>query len=171
MLIVKYGTVLKRYGTFTVQYVKNNLERLFRSGAYSIYGSRQPAVSLLRWGPLHPGRNQGKDTILTYYLSDEVIRYPPCPCALMYNPFISVVQIPAEIGLGIIHAISCKSDYIIRGDSEGNINIWNIKLRQSKNIHTGSALWIKHPVPSVFPLIKIGPIREWQLFRTENHIP
>jgi len=46
-------------------------------------------------------------------------------------------KIPAETGLGTITCISWKSDMIVRGDTEGNVNIWNMKTRQSKNIHTG----------------------------------
>jgi len=46
-------------------------------------------------------------------------------------------KIPAETGIGNINYIACKSELIVRGDSDGNINIWNIKERQSKNIHTG----------------------------------
>jgi len=46
-------------------------------------------------------------------------------------------KIPAETGLGTITCISWKSDMIVRGDTEGNVNIWNMKSRQSKNIHTG----------------------------------
>lgn len=47
------------------------------------------------------------------------------------------IKIPAETGLGTITCISWKSDMIVRGDTEGNVNIWNMKSRQSKNIHTG----------------------------------
>jgi len=47
-------------------------------------------------------------------------------------------KIPAESGLGTVTTICWKSDLIIRGDSEGNINIWNVKTRQSKNINTGN---------------------------------
>ena len=46
-------------------------------------------------------------------------------------------KIPAETGLGTITSISWKSDVIVRGCTEGNVNIWNMKTRQSKNIHTG----------------------------------
>jgi len=52
-------------------------------------------------------------------------------------------KIPAETGLGTIHTIAWKGDLIVRGDSEGNINIWNIKKRQSKNIHTGRGVVLK----------------------------
>ena len=46
-------------------------------------------------------------------------------------------KIPAETGLGTINSICWKSDMIVRGCTEGNVNIWNMKTRQSKNIHTG----------------------------------
>ena len=46
-------------------------------------------------------------------------------------------KIPAETGLGTITSILWKSDLIVRGCTEGNINIWNMKSRQNKNIHTG----------------------------------
>ena len=46
-------------------------------------------------------------------------------------------RIPAETGLGTVNAIASKAELIVRGDTDGNINIWNIKDRQSKNIHTG----------------------------------
>ena len=46
-------------------------------------------------------------------------------------------KIPAETGLGTVHCIAWKADLIVRGDSEGNVNVWNMKTRQSKNIHTG----------------------------------
>ena len=46
-------------------------------------------------------------------------------------------KIPAETGLGTITSICWKSDVIVRGCTEGNVNIWNMKTRQSKNIHTG----------------------------------
>ena len=46
-------------------------------------------------------------------------------------------RIPAETGIGTVNTIACKSDLIVRGDTDGNINIWNIKARQSKNVHTG----------------------------------
>jgi len=46
-------------------------------------------------------------------------------------------KIPAETGLGTITCICWKADMIVRGDTEGNVNIWNMKSRQSKNIHTG----------------------------------
>jgi len=46
-------------------------------------------------------------------------------------------RIPAETGIGTINAIASKAELIVRGDSDGNINIWNMKARQPKNIHTG----------------------------------
>ena len=46
-------------------------------------------------------------------------------------------KIPAETGLVSVTFICWKMDMIVRGDLEGNVNIWNMKLRQSKNIHTG----------------------------------
>ena len=46
-------------------------------------------------------------------------------------------KIPAETGLASVTSICWKMDMIVRGDMEGNVNIWNMKLRQSKNIHTG----------------------------------
>lgn len=37
---------------------------------------------------------------------------------------------------GTITCIAWKSDHIVRGDAEGNINVWDVKTRTSKNIST-----------------------------------
>ena len=39
--------------------------------------------------------------------------------------------------MGSVTCISWKSDLIVRGDSEGNINIYNVKTRECKNSNTG----------------------------------
>ena len=41
-------------------------------------------------------------------------------------------KIPAEANMGTVTCISWKSDLIVRGDSEGNINIYNVKTRECK---------------------------------------
>ena len=46
-------------------------------------------------------------------------------------------KIPAEANMGSVTCISWKSDLIVRGDSEGNINIYNVKTRECKNSNTG----------------------------------
>ena len=46
-------------------------------------------------------------------------------------------KIPAEAGLGTVNCITWKSDLIVRGDSEGNINVYNVKTRECKNTNTG----------------------------------
>ena len=46
-------------------------------------------------------------------------------------------KIPAEANMGTVTCISWKSDLIVRGDSEGNINIYNVKTRECKNSNTG----------------------------------
>ncbi len=37
---------------------------------------------------------------------------------------------------GTITCISWKSDHIVRGDSEGNLNIWDVRTRTSRHINT-----------------------------------
>ena len=39
--------------------------------------------------------------------------------------------------MGSVTCISWKSDLIVRGDSEGNINVYNVKTRECKNSNTG----------------------------------
>ena len=46
-------------------------------------------------------------------------------------------KIPAEANMGSVTCISWKSDLIVRGDSEGNINVYNVKTRECKNSNTG----------------------------------
>ena len=38
--------------------------------------------------------------------------------------------------------IAFKNDQIVQGDVDGMLNIWDLKARTSKNIHTGRG-WIK----------------------------
>ena len=38
--------------------------------------------------------------------------------------------------LATITCISWKSDHIVRGDSEGNLNIWDVRTKTSRNITT-----------------------------------
>lgn len=45
-------------------------------------------------------------------------------------------KVPAESSLGTITCIAWKSDHIVRGDSDGNINVWDVKTRTSRNIAT-----------------------------------
>jgi hypothetical protein len=45
-------------------------------------------------------------------------------------------------GVGTVTCIAFKNDQIVQGDVDGMLNIWDLKARTSKNIHTGRG-WIK----------------------------
>jgi hypothetical protein len=45
-------------------------------------------------------------------------------------------------GVGTVTCIAFKNDQIVQGDVEGMLNIWDLKARTSRNIHTGRG-WIK----------------------------
>ncbi|KAJ4431502.1 hypothetical protein ANN_20100 [Periplaneta americana] len=52
------------------------------------------------------------------------------------------IKIPPETGVGTVTCIAFKNDQIVQGDVDGMLNIWDLKARTSKNIHTGRG-WIK----------------------------
>ncbi|XP_063221643.1 WD repeat-containing protein 11-like [Bacillus rossius redtenbacheri] len=52
------------------------------------------------------------------------------------------IKIPPEAGVGTVTCIAFKNDQIVQGDVDGMLNIWDLKARTSKNIHTGRG-WIK----------------------------
>ena len=45
-------------------------------------------------------------------------------------------KVPAESNLATITCISWKSEVIVRADTEGNLNIWDVKTKSSRNIST-----------------------------------
>ena len=45
-------------------------------------------------------------------------------------------KVPAESSLGTITCIAWKSDHIVRGDADGNLNVWDVRTRTSRNIAT-----------------------------------
>ena len=45
-------------------------------------------------------------------------------------------KLPAEPGLSHITCIAWKSDHIVRGDVDGNVNVWDVRTRSSRNIST-----------------------------------
>lgn len=47
------------------------------------------------------------------------------------------IKIPPEAGVGAVTCIAFKNEQIVQGDMEGMLNIWDLKARTSKNIHTG----------------------------------
>ena len=46
-------------------------------------------------------------------------------------------KIDAESSLGTVTCIAWKSDHVVRGDADGNMNIWDLKTKSTKNISTG----------------------------------
>ncbi|GLH00339.1 Uncharacterized protein GBIM_06748 [Gryllus bimaculatus] len=52
------------------------------------------------------------------------------------------IKIPPENGVGTVTSIAFKNDQIVQGDVDGLLNIWDLKARTSKNVHTGRG-WIK----------------------------
>lgn len=52
------------------------------------------------------------------------------------------IKIPPEPGVGTVTCIAFKNDQIVQGDVDGMLNIWDLKARTSRNIHTGRG-WIK----------------------------
>ncbi|XP_067012842.2 WD repeat-containing protein 11 [Anabrus simplex] len=52
------------------------------------------------------------------------------------------IKIPPENGVGTVTCIAFKNDQIVQGDVDGMLNIWDLKLRTSKNVPTGRG-WIK----------------------------
>ncbi|KAJ9582833.1 hypothetical protein L9F63_022829, partial [Diploptera punctata] len=52
------------------------------------------------------------------------------------------IKIPPETGVGTVTCIAFKNDQIVQGDVDGMLNIWDLKARTSKNIHTGRG-WIR----------------------------
>lgn len=52
-------------------------------------------------------------------------------CSVVFQP-----------GVGTVTCIAFKNDQIVQGDVDGMLNIWDLKARTSRNIHTGRG-WIK----------------------------
>nr|CAD7258867.1 unnamed protein product [Timema shepardi] len=52
------------------------------------------------------------------------------------------IKIPPETGVGTVTCIAFKNDQIVQGDVDGLLNIWDLKGKSSKNVHTGRG-WIK----------------------------
>eukprot|EP00092_Neocalanus_flemingeri_P029430 GFUD01031956.1.p1 GENE.GFUD01031956.1~~GFUD01031956.1.p1 ORF type:complete len:979 (+),score=386.47 GFUD01031956.1:514-3450(+) len=112
-----------------------------------------PHITALEWSPLHTARGKKSDSISPS--EKEVCREQNMKEVTKEHIVLTDhdgqlyhftveghtikdgTKIPAETGLGTITCICWKSDMIVRGDTEGNVNIWNMKTRQSKNIHTG----------------------------------
>ena len=67
---------------------------------------------------------------------------------------------PAETSLGVITCIGWKSDHIVRGDSDGNLNVWDVRTRTSRNIATarGAVKKIRFaPGKGNFKLLVLNP--------------
>ena len=45
-------------------------------------------------------------------------------------------KVPAEASLATITCIAWKSDLIVRGDSEGNLNVWDVRTRTARSVAT-----------------------------------
>jgi len=114
-----------------------------------------PHITALEWSPLHTARVKKSGSTSpseevakeqkTKEVSKEHIVMTDHDGQLYHftvegHTIKDGTKIPAETGLGTITCISWKSDMIVRGDTEGNVNIWNMKTRQSKNIHTGRGM-------------------------------
>jgi len=111
-----------------------------------------PHITALEWSPLHTSRvkksgsiSPGEKEQNMKEVTKEHILLTDHDGQLYHftvegNTIKDGTKIPAETGLGTITCISWKADMIVRGDTEGNVNIWNMKTRQSKNIHTGRGM-------------------------------
>jgi hypothetical protein len=55
---------------------------------------------------------------------------------------LEVVLLLFQPGVGTVTCIASKNDQIVQGDVDGLLNVWDLKARTSKNIHTGRG-WIK----------------------------
>jgi len=115
-----------------------------------------PHITALEWSPLHTARvkksgsvspceKEGSKEQNTKEVTKEHIVLTDHDGQLYHftvegHTIKDGTKIPAETGLGTITCICWKSDMIVRGDTEGNVNIWNMKTRQSKNIHTGRGM-------------------------------
>ena len=112
-----------------------------------------PHITALEWSPLHTARPKksgsvspsekegGKENNVKEVTKEHIVLTDHDGQLYHFtvegHTIKDGTKIPAETGLGTITCISWKSDMIVRGDTEGNVNIWNMKTRQSKNIHTG----------------------------------
>ncbi|XP_065339644.1 WD repeat-containing protein 11-like [Cloeon dipterum] len=52
------------------------------------------------------------------------------------------IKIPPETGVSGVTCIAFKNDLIVQGDSDGLLNIWDLKARSSRNVHTSRG-WVK----------------------------
>ena len=112
-----------------------------------------PHITALEWSPLHTTRPKkggsvspsekegGKEHSVKEVIKEHIVLTDHDGQLYHFtvegHTIKDGTKIPAETGLGTITCICWKSDMIVRGDTEGNVNIWNMKTRQSKNIHTG----------------------------------
>ena len=114
-----------------------------------------PLITALEWSPINSKLNKKNGSVSP--VSGDVVPATSTPGLERLREFVVMTdsecqlyhftvegqtikdgtKIPAETGLGTITSICWKSDVIVRGCTEGNVNIWNMKTRQSKNIHTG----------------------------------
>lgn len=47
-----------------------------------------------------------------------------------------------QTGVSGVTCIAFKNDLIVQGDSDGLLNIWDLKARSSRNVHTSRG-WVK----------------------------
>ena len=50
----------------------------------------------------------------------------------MFSTFLSFTSLSAAT----ISCIAWKSDHIVRGDSDGNLNVWDVRTRTARNVAT-----------------------------------
>ena len=69
-------------------------------------------------------------------------------------------KLPAESSLSTVSCIAWKSDHIVRGDVNGNVNVWDVRSRQSRNISTNRGIVNKMrfaPGRGNFKLVMLHP--------------
>lgn len=52
------------------------------------------------------------------------------------------IKIPPEAGVSLVTCIAFKSNQIVQADVDGCLNIWDLKARSSRNVHTGRG-WVR----------------------------
>ncbi|XP_052100859.1 WD repeat-containing protein 11-like [Mytilus californianus] len=58
------------------------------------------------------------------------------------NTFVDASKIPPETNIGTIKCIAWKGDNIVFGDQDGQVSVWDLKLKTQRTIHTRRG-WIK----------------------------
>ena len=106
-----------------------------------------PPITSLVWSPLHstkgrrgsresreesPAITSGKEHILLTDTVGQVYHF-----TVEGGSIKDGTKIPAEANIGTVVCLCWKADIIVRGDTEGNINVYNVKTRECKNQHTG----------------------------------